>query len=85
MVNESLDHVSPVENQGDHLSFYSGCWWVGGWVAQWWLVRDVARTTMGTSREGGVAAQTVRLRLETEQMVRVRSVGKECVRVRACF
>lgn len=30
MVNESLDHVSPVENQGDHLSFYSGCWWVGG-------------------------------------------------------
>ena len=32
-------------------------------MAQWWLVRDVARTTMGTSREGGVAAQTVRLRL----------------------
>lgn len=59
---------------------------VGRWVAQWWLVRDVARTTMGTSREGGVAAQTVRLRLETQQMVRrVRSVGKECVRVRACF
>lgn len=55
-------------------------------MAQWWLVRDVARTTMGTSRESGVAAQTVRLRLETEQMVRrVRSVGKECVRVRACF
>ncbi|KAL0011743.1 hypothetical protein SO802_006851 [Lithocarpus litseifolius] len=48
MVNKSLDHVSPVENQGDHLSFYSGCWW----VAQWWLVRDVARTKMGTSREG---------------------------------
>ena len=22
-------------------------------MAQWWLVRDVARTTMGTSREGG--------------------------------
>ena len=54
-------------------------------MAQWWLVRDVARTTMGTSREGGVAAQTVRLRLETQHMVRVRSVGKECVRVRACF
>ena len=51
-------------------------------MAQWWLVRDVARTTMGTSREGGVAAQTVRLRLETEQMVRVRSVGKECARAR---
>lgn len=40
---ESLDHVSPVENQGDHPEFL-----------RWLLVGGASTTkTMGTSREGG--------------------------------
>ena len=48
---ERLDHVSPVENQGDPLSFYSGCWWVGGAMVAG--ERRGPYDDGGTSREGG--------------------------------